>query len=77
MGRLLGKNAAHKESPRENSRPRAGLNGRYEVAQEERGSGQAWRFYRRGRVRGWRMRAGVPDRGGAWVGLVWEHGKPC
>jgi hypothetical protein len=30
------KNAAHKESPGENSHPRAGFNGRYEVAQEER-----------------------------------------
>jgi hypothetical protein len=33
---LLGKNATHKESPWGNSHPRAGLNGRYEVAQEER-----------------------------------------
>jgi hypothetical protein len=50
---LLGK-TPHKE----NSRPRAGFNGRYEVVQEEeRKKEQGFRpgmaFYRRGRVRGW------------------------
>jgi hypothetical protein len=46
---------------RENSRPRAGFNGRYEVVQEEertkwKGFGPGMAFYRRGgRVRGWRI----------------------
>jgi hypothetical protein len=53
---LLGK-MPHKENSRENSRPRAGFNGRYEVVQEEeRTKGKGFRpgmaFYRRGRVRG-------------------------
>jgi hypothetical protein len=48
----------HKENSRENSRPRAGFIGRYEVVQEEeRTKGKGFRpgmaFYRRGRVRGW------------------------
>jgi hypothetical protein len=52
---MLGK-TLHKE----NSRPRAGFNARYEVVQEEeRTKGKGFRpgmaFYRRGRVRGWRM----------------------
>jgi hypothetical protein len=55
---MLGK-TPHKE----NSRPRAGFNGRCEVVQEEeRTEGKGFRagmaFYRRGRVRGWRIRGG-------------------
>jgi hypothetical protein len=50
---LLGK-TPHKENSRENSCPRAGFNGRYEVVQEEeRTKGKGFRpgmaFYRRGR----------------------------
>jgi hypothetical protein len=50
---MLGK-TPHKE----NSHPRAGFNGRYEVVQEEeRKKGKGFRpgmdFHRRGRVRGW------------------------
>jgi hypothetical protein len=45
---VLGK-MPHKENSRENSCPRAGFNGRYEVVlkkkgQKGRGSGQAWPF---------------------------------
>jgi hypothetical protein len=59
---MLGK-TPHKENSRENSHPRAGFNGRYEVVQEEeRTKGKGFRpgmaFYRRGRVRGWRIRRG-------------------
>jgi hypothetical protein len=59
---VLGK-TPHKENSRENSRPRAGFNGRYGVVQEEeRIKGKGFRpgmaFYRRGRVRGWRIRQG-------------------
>jgi hypothetical protein len=59
---VLGK-TPHKENSGENSRPRAGFNGRYEVVQEEeRTKGKGFRpgmaFYRRGRVRGWRMGRG-------------------
>jgi hypothetical protein len=59
---VLGK-TPHKENSRENSRPRAGFNGRYEVGrkkkgQKGRGSGQAWPFIGEGRVRGWRIRRG-------------------
>jgi hypothetical protein len=48
---------------KENSCPRAGFNGRYEVVQEEkRTKGKGFRpgmaFYRRGRVRGWRIHQG-------------------
>jgi hypothetical protein len=53
----------HKENARENSRPRAGFNGRCGVVQEEeRTKGKGFRpgmaFCRRGRVRGWRIRQG-------------------
>jgi hypothetical protein len=56
---MLGK-TPHKENSQENLRPRAGFNGRYEVVQEEeRTKGKGFRpgiaFYRRGRVRGWRI----------------------
>jgi hypothetical protein len=59
---MLGR-TPHKENSRENSRPRAGFNGRCGVVQEEeRTKGQGFRpgmaFYRRGRVRGWRIRRG-------------------
>jgi hypothetical protein len=57
---LLGK-TLHKENSGENSRPRAGFNGSYEVVQEEEKRGwfrPGMAFYRRGRVRGWCMRQG-------------------
>jgi hypothetical protein len=59
---MLGK-MPHKENSQENSHPRAVFNGRYEVVQEEeRTKGKGFRpgmaFYRRGRVRGWRIRRG-------------------
>jgi hypothetical protein len=45
-------NTPHKENSEENSRPRAGFNGRYEVVQEEGkkggGSSQAWPFIEEG-----------------------------
>jgi hypothetical protein len=59
---MLGKKL-HKENSRENSCPRAGFNGRSEVVQEEeRKKGKGFRpgmaFYRRERVRGWRISQG-------------------
>jgi hypothetical protein len=52
-----------KTSHKENSRPRVGFNGRYEVVQEEeRTKGKGFRpgmaFYRKGRVQGWHIRRG-------------------
>jgi hypothetical protein len=74
--RLLGKMPLIKKAHEKISRPRAGFNDRHEPPDwpGKDGAGREWvwarhDFYRRGRIRGWRMRRGP------WQ--EWSLGGPC